>query len=121
VIVEIGKGDAVAFLKMPKAAGRSDVLKAGSRVVPKHFIGDQTAKVGCARAEVKVEPTVVVQVAEVGAHGQKNVVQVHLVGYVTKSAVVVIAIETRGNSLGRQTHLVSHEFVEGGMSGADIR
>ena len=50
-------------------------------------LGTMVIEVGIAGAEVEVEPAVVIEVAEVGAHRLEHVIQMGLAGDIFKRAI----------------------------------
>src|SRR5579859_7451380 len=75
VIIEIGEGNAVALLQMSEPAGGGDVLEEFALSVTEHAIRDQGGEVGIAGSEIKIEPTVIVEIAKIRPHGQEHFVQ----------------------------------------------
>ena len=75
VVVEVGEGHAMALLQVAGAGGGADVLEMGAAVVSVHPVGDERGEVGVSGGEVEVEPSIVVEIAEVAAHGVADPVE----------------------------------------------
>src|SRR5580765_1471159 len=89
VIIEIGESHAMALLNMAGAGGSRYILKELAFGVAKHPLGDQCAEIGITGTAIKVQPTVIIQITIVMAHGVAEPIKVHRLGYVTESAVTV--------------------------------
>ena len=70
IVIQVTESDAMALVQLPEAAGGCHVLKTQAAIVSEHPAGDQCAQIRIARPQVEVEPAVVVEIAEVGAHAQ---------------------------------------------------
>src|SRR5262249_4029321 len=103
---EIGKGNAVPFLQVAKAARGCDVLKELAFGVSKHAIGDEGSQIGIACPQIEIQEAVVVQVAEVTAHGVKKMIQAHGFGDVREGAVTIVVVKARSLGLVRQSKIV---------------
>src|SRR3954447_25240988 len=78
IVVDVAEGNTVALLQITKAARCRDVLEAFSAVIAKHPVRNDRGKIRIARAEVKVQEPIIVQIAKVGSHRMKNVVKARL-------------------------------------------
>src|SRR5208282_3957400 len=87
VIVEVRKTDGMALLQMAEAACGGDILEKFPFGIAKHPLGSQHGQVRRAGSEVKIQPAVIVEVAEIASHREKDVIQVHLLGHIGEGAV----------------------------------
>ncbi len=90
---EVGEGYAVALLQVAEVGCGGDVLEGAAFGVAEEAVREEGLVGGVAGAEIDVEPAVVVEVAEVGAHGEDGAVEVGCGGDVGEGAVVVVAVE----------------------------
>ena len=75
VVVEVRKGDGVAFLQMTEAAGSSDILELLSVGIAKSEVGHDGREIRIAGAREKIEPAIVVQIAEIERHREDESIQ----------------------------------------------
>src|SRR5437667_8580975 len=75
VVVDVAEGNPMALLQMAEPAGRAYVLESLSFVISKHPVRDQRGEARIAGAQVEIEPSVVVQIAEIGSHGEQQLIQ----------------------------------------------
>jgi len=113
VVVEIREGHRVPLLQRAEPAAGRDILEAPPAVVPEHPVGDERVEIGIAGAEVEIQPAVVVEVAEVRAHGVQHPVQPDDLRHVFEGAVAPVAVEP--GPLGRAGHAqqVGHHLAHG--------
>ena len=112
VIVDVSKGNAMAFLQVSKAAGCGDVLEEASLRVSIHPVRNHREQVRVAGAEVEVEPAVVVEVSEVATHGVEQPIQLHRSRDVLERAVAAIAIEARVGALVGQAEVIRRHIAD---------
>jgi len=93
VVVDIAEGDGVPLLELAEAAGGGDVLEAAAAVVAEHAIGNEGGVIGVAGANIEIEPAVVIEIAEIAAHGVKDLVEADLFGDIGEGAVALVAEE----------------------------
>ena len=85
---------------MTESARSRYVIELLSFMVTKHSMGDDICQRCGPSAEIKVEPAIVIQVAEIRTHRQQQFVEVHFFGNVSKRPVAVISVEPRSMSPG---------------------
>ena len=74
VIIDIAKRNSVPLLQVAEPARARDVLESLAPIVAKHAVGDDCFEVGVASAKVKIKEPIVIEIAEVGAHSQEDMV-----------------------------------------------
>src|SRR5271165_6217095 len=79
---------------MTESARGGHVLKVFTAVVAKHAIWQQRFVRRLSGAEINIKPAIVVEVAEVGAHGQNCAIEMHSLGHIRECAVVVVTVES---------------------------
>ena len=84
------------LLKVAGARGRGDFGESLAADILEHAVGDQRAQVGVAGAEVQVEKTVVVEVAEIASHGLEDHVQTGFFGLVLEAFAFQVVEEPVG-------------------------
>jgi hypothetical protein len=72
VAVPIAASHAMPLLQVTGARRRGDLAETQAVDILEHPVGDEGGQVRLARAEVHVEPAVVVEVAVVGPHGRED-------------------------------------------------
>src|SRR5438445_8380528 len=97
---------------MPEPAGGGHVLKKLPFRIAIHAFGSERGKLRVARAEVEIQPSVIVQIAEIAAHGQKDMVQMRRGGHVGESAVVVVVIKFGLCALVRQAEIIGGDIPD---------
>ena len=102
VAVPIAAGHAVSLLQVAGARGRGDVAEALAGHIPEQAIGDKGLQGGVSGAQVKVQVAVIVEVAEVRAHGGKVQVEPGLAGHVLEPPALQVAIKPIGPAAVRQ-------------------
>lgn len=112
VVIDITKGNAVALLQMPEPAGGGHILEVSALGVAEHAIGNEHAEDWVARAHVKIEVPIVIEVAKVDAHRKQDFVQVRLVRNVGKSAVVIVVVKVRAFARGGQAQVIGRNIVD---------
>src|SRR6478752_3430165 len=81
---------------MSEAARQRDFLEPFSADVVKHPVRNHGPQIRIARTEVEVEPSVVVEVTEVAAHGEDDLVgEARARRDVLERSVSLVAVETR--------------------------
>ena len=75
VVVQIREGHPVPLLPEAERGGGGHFLEAAAAVAAEDPVGEQRLEEGVARPDEEVQPAVVVQVSEVGAHGEENPVE----------------------------------------------
>ena len=95
IVVQVGEHNGVALLQMPKPTAGGDVSKALPSAIAIHQIGHQRLVVGMAGSHIKIKKSVVVQVSEVGAHGEHHPVQVLLNRHMCEAALAITAVKSR--------------------------
>src|SRR5690606_12147060 len=68
VIVKISETDTVAFLKMAEPSGCGNILKIFAIMVAEHTVWYQRGIIRRAGTEIKIQESVVVQIAEIATH-----------------------------------------------------
>src|ERR1700721_2010627 len=69
---------------------------------------------GISRAKIDVQISVVVDVAEVGAHGHEYFIEANFRGYIFKGSVVLVAVELQGLFIVRAADVRLERFVHRG-------
>src|SRR5262249_19640235 len=101
IIVDVGEGNAVAFVQLTGAGRGGDVDEGSSAVVPQQYIRKQRTVRRAARSEVHVEKAVVVDVAEVGGHRHEDLVEANLRRDVLECSVPEVSVQLeRGRIVG---------------------
>ena len=95
VVVDVDEGDAVTLLEMSEPARGSDVQESLPPIISQHDVGHQGMELRIASRQVNVEPAVVVDVAEVGAHGKADAVEASAFGHIAEAAIAVVVVQTR--------------------------
>ena len=75
VIIQIGKGNAVAFLEVADAGGGGDVEETFAVYILEQFVGYGGPQLRIAGAEVEIKIAVVIDVAEICAHSEGDAIQ----------------------------------------------
>src|SRR5262249_23861637 len=96
--------------EVAEAAGRCDLLKILSLRIPKHTGWDQDHQVRVACTDIDVRVSIVVQIAIIIAHAEKNTVQMHRVAHIRKSAISIIMVEMGVVPLDGQSLDIVHGF-----------
>ena len=78
IIVKVSERDRMALLKMPESTGGRDILKSFPAVISKHAIWNDGSNVRIPCGQVKIEPTVIVQITEITSHRMKNMIETGL-------------------------------------------
>ena len=92
VVIEVAKGHAVPLLQMAEAAGGGNVLKEAPGGIAEHAVGHDRAQRRRPRAGVKIQPAVVVEVAEIATHRVEHLVNARFRAALGKSSVAVVAV-----------------------------
>src|SRR5258705_9931223 len=74
VVVQIAERDPMPFLQVAKTTRGGHALEAAAAVVSKHFVGHETGEGRRARTEIKIQKSIVIQIAQVRRHRQENVI-----------------------------------------------
>ena len=98
IVFQVSKSDGVAFLQVAEAPGGRYVLKDDAAVVAKHAVRQERLVRAFSGSQVEIKPAVIVEIAEVGAHGKDGAIEVDLCRHILKSAIVVVTI--KAGSLG---------------------
>ena len=93
VVVEVRKGHSMTLLKVAETTAGGDILKPLPVIVSEHPVGNERRKIWIAGAEVKIEPAIVVEIPEVGAHGVKHAIESDGFGNILERAIASIAVE----------------------------
>ena len=92
VTVEVAESDPMAFLQVSGSRGRGHVRECLARFVAKEKIRHQGPVGGRAGAHVKIQVTVVVEVAEITAHGKNVPRHSQHAGNILKTALSHVAV-----------------------------
>ena len=92
VVVEVAKGHAVPLLQMAEAAGGGNVLEEATAGIAEHAVGHDRAERRRPRADVKIQPTVVVEVAEIATHRIEYFVNTRFRAALGKGPVAIVAV-----------------------------
>ena len=111
VAIEIGEGDAVAFLQVPGAGRLGDVVEAPAGVVAQQDVRDQRSERRRAGPEIDVEEAVVVDVADVGAHRRHDARHAHRRGHIGEP-VARVAIQLQRLRRGRLSEVMLDELLD---------
>ena len=60
-------------------------------------VGDERAIGWVSRAQVDIQKSVVIHIAEICAHGHKNLFEAYLLGYIVKGSVPFVFVELQGD------------------------
>src|SRR5262245_44480273 len=112
VVVEVRKADAMAFLQVAEPSGGRDVLKKLAVCIPEHALWHDRREARFTGAEIKVEPSVVIQVPKITAHRQQYPIQSHRFSYVAECAVVIVVINLWRSSIVRQAEKISGDMTD---------
>src|SRR5580704_4624105 len=112
VIVNVGKGDAVSFMELAGARGRRHVREELTFFVVQQDVGQHGSIAGIAGAEINIEITVVVDVAEVRAHGHEDAIETDFRGDIAKRAVAKIFVELERLRVRGEAEIGTHGFVD---------
>ncbi len=117
VRIPVAAGDAVAFLQVAGTRGAGDLGKAAASHVLEHPVRDEQRQVGVAGAEIEVEPTVVVKVGEVAAHGRKDHVQPGLGRAVFEAFSLIVSVQ----AVGKAGMLLAQQAADDVFQGEVVR
>src|ERR1035441_7458579 len=95
VVLDIGKSDSVPLLQIAESARRRHILEVSALVVAEHALGQERLIKAAARAQVHIQPAVVVQIAKVGRHDGNHAVEPACLRHLAEGAVVVV-VEQEG-------------------------
>ena len=112
VVVHVGEGDAVSFMEFARARGRGDVGKKLALLIVQQDVGQHGRVAGIAGAEINVEVSVVVDVAEVCAHGHEDAIETDFGGDIAKLAVAKILVELERLGIGRKAEIAADRFID---------
>src|SRR5688572_17616968 len=101
----------MAFLQMPESAGGGDILKPNSAVVAKHSVWDQRGKIGISGAQVEIEIAIIIEIAEVGAHGVQHAIKTGFLRHVLECTVAIVAIQARPFPLVRKAEIIGADIA----------
>ncbi len=93
VAIPVGEGNTMPLLKVAGAGRNSDVVETRARNVSEHEVDVQSLVRHVAGAEVDVEEPVVVDVAEIRAHGRHRPIKADLPRDVAEASRTEVAVE----------------------------
>src|SRR5438105_13331136 len=106
VIIQIGKRNSMALLEIAEPAGGGDILKPFARVISKHAVGNNRLEVGIAGPKVEVQKSVIVEIPEIRAHREEDMIQAGLNRDISEGAIVVVMIKSRPFGIGGQAQVI---------------
>lgn len=112
VVVDIGKRHTVSLLQMAETARCGDVLKANSPVISHHDVGDERLEVRISGGQIKVEKSVIIEVAEVSTHGHIWVIDAHARCDVGERAIAVVSIKAGTDTVMISPKSIGHDVRE---------
>src|SRR5690349_12234333 len=93
VVIQVAERDAVSLLQMAEPAAGANLLKPLALRVPVHSVRGEECNVRRSGPDVKVEPAIVIEVAEIDPHSHRKPAYAHRLRHIRKCAVMIIVVQ----------------------------
>src|SRR5580658_1792941 len=99
-------------MEFARAGGCGDVGEELAILIVQHNVRQHGSIAGIAGAEINVEESVVIDVAEVGAHGHEDAIESDISGDVAKLSVAKILVELERLGIGGKAEVAADRFID---------
>src|SRR4051812_12535488 len=102
----------MALLQMTEPAGSSDILEAQAVRVPESAIRHQVRQIWITRAEINVQPAVVIKISKIGAHRMQHPIKAGLLRHIRECAIPFISIKARTLRVGCGAEVIRRNVAD---------